>query len=75
MDVFAPNVTLAGYIDSYGKGEYMGHEIVEPDKALHRGKNIILVGIIAKRNEVFDILNNNKFHYNDDYFIFDSMNW
>ena len=53
----------------------MGHEIVEPDKALHRGKNIILVGIIAKRNEVFDILNNNKFHYNDDYFIFDSMNW
>ena len=75
LDVFAPNVTLAGYIDSYGKGEYMGHEIVEPDKALHRGKNIILVGIIAKRNEVFDILNNNKFHYNDDYFIFDSMNW
>lgn len=75
LEIFAPDLTLAGYIDSYAEGWYMGTEIVKPDKVLHSGKNIILVGLITKRNEIFDVLNKNGLRYNNDYFIFDSIGW
>lgn len=75
LDIFVPNFTITGYIDSYAKGQYMGYEIIEPEEALEDDDRIILVGIITKRDEIFDILNNNNFEYNDDYFTFDPIAW
>ncbi len=75
FDVFAPELTIAGFVDSYAKGQYMGHEIVEPKDILANDENIILVGVVTKRSEVFDVLNESDFHYNDNYFILEPLIW
>lgn len=75
LDVFAPGLTIAGFIDSYAEGQCMGYEIVDPKKVLKQNGNIILVGILTKRKEVFDILDRYGFRYNDSYFIFDPFSW
>lgn len=75
LDIFAPDAAIAGYIDSYAKGQYMGYRVTSPDKVLCNGSNIILVGIFTKREEVFAILNQNHFEYNANYFTFDSYTW
>lgn len=75
LDTFAPDLIIAGYIDSYAKGQYMGYEVIEPEEVLKDDSGIILVGIITKRDEIFDFLNDNNFEYNDDYFTFDPIGW
>lgn len=75
LDIFAPDVSIAGYIDSYAKGQYMGYKIVRPEEVLHNSHSIILVGVITKRDEILDNLHQYQFGYNDRYFIFDPLGW
>lgn len=75
LDVFAPEIVIAGYIDSYATGRYMGYEIVEPDRVLGNENNVILVGVITRQKEIFDSLNKHNFAYNKNYFTFESFAW
>lgn len=75
LDVFAPELKIAGFMDSYVRGQFLGHKIIEPKEVLDNNENVILVGIITNRNEVFDTLDKNGFHYNDDYFTLEPLLW
>lgn len=75
LDVFAPELTVAGFIDSYAKGQFLGYEIVEPEAVLGHNENRILVGVITKRSEIFAILNQNDFRYNEHYFTLEPLLW
>ncbi len=75
LDVFAPELTIAGFIDSYAKGQFLGYEIVAPKEVLEHNENRILVGVITKRSDIFAILDQNGFHYNEHYFTLEPLLW
>jgi len=75
LNVFAPDFKIDGFVDSYVKGTYLGCKVVPPAMVLKDDTNVILVGIITQRQEVFRILENYNFQYNSSYFIFESSVW
>ncbi len=75
LDVFAPELTIAGFIDSYVKGQFLGYEILAPEEVLDHNTNRILAGVITKRSEIFTILDQNGFRYNEHYFTLEPLLW
>ncbi len=75
LDVFAPDIELTGFIDTYKKGTFMGYPIISPEQISHYKDQAILVGVLNHRQEIMNELAGYGYKYNEDMFVFDALSW
>ena len=72
--LFAPDIKLTGFIDSYRTGQYMNYRIFSPDDIPDDKKNVILVGV-SDNKDIIQILDRHGYQYGTDYFVFGEIPW
>ena len=75
LKVFLPCVYLAGVIDSYKSGEYMGHKILNPKEILTDKCNKVFIAVVNGQWEIVKALEDAGYIYNQDYFILTKHVW
>lgn len=74
LDIFAPDIKIDGFIDSYKTGRYLDYEIFPEKDIFTDKKNIILVGVLDNR-DIVKILESYGYIYGYDYFHFQPLPW
>lgn len=75
LDIFAPEITISGFIDTFKNGRYLEYDILKPEDALGNNRSLILVGVMQNNESIFRQLEANFFRYNVDYYTFTPKAW
>lgn len=75
LNVFAPDFEIAGFIDSFHTGDYLGYRIVKPGEVLSESANaFILIGVLND-STIISELESHGYRCNVDYFEFQKKPW
>lgn len=74
IEIFAPDIRISGFIDSYKTGDYMGYQIVPPKDILRGPKKTLLLGVF-RAEEIIETLRKSDYRYGTDYFKFEQIPW
>lgn len=74
VEIFAPDIRISGFIDSYKTGDYMGYQIVPPEDILKGSKKTILIGVFRAEG-IIETLRKSDYRYGTDYFKFEQIPW
>lgn len=75
FDVFAPDLSFVGFIDTYKTGTFHGYSVLKPLKISDKENKIILVGALEHRQQILNELAGYGYKYNEDMFVLDVLNW
>ncbi len=75
IDVFLPEIEIAGFFDTNKTGKFYDYEIYRPDYLLHKKNSIIFVAVTNGQKEVIEILEYYGFRFNRTYFILSARLW
>lgn len=75
IEVFLPEVCLAGFIDTRRTGSFCGYDIYPVNEILHRDNAIVFVAVFNGQNDVTEELEKAGFVFNKDYFILSARRW
>lgn len=74
-EIFLPEISLAGFIDTKRTGRFCGHDIYSADEVLERENSIVLVAVLNGQDEVTEKLEKAGYVFNRDYFILAARRW
>ena len=74
LEIFIPDLEIAGFIDSYKTGMCMNYDIFSPDEVLQGNRSIIFVGVLNKE-KIMQKMSDYDYRYNIDYFTFEKLPW
>lgn len=75
LDVFAPDLSFAGFIDSYKSGTFKEYPVMKPEQVLGKGNRVIFAGVVNQRQQIMDELAKYGYKYNQDIFVLDVLTW
>lgn len=75
LDLYIPELTISGYIDSKKEGEFIGYRIYNPEKILKENHKIIFIALMAGQEEIIEQLESAGMKYNKDYFVLSDRVW
>ncbi len=75
VEVFLPEVEIAGFMDSNRSGTFFEHVIYEPKEILKKKNIVVLVAIVNGQQEILRQLKDSYKIYNKDYFILSARVW
>ena len=75
LDVFAPDLNFAGFIDTYKTGIFQGYSGFKPLKVSDKENKVILVGVWGQRQQILNELVGYGYKYNEDMFVMDVLSW
>lgn len=75
LDLYFPELTISGFIDSKKEGEFIGYRISKPEKILNENNKIIFIALMAGQEEIIGQLDNADMKYGKDYFVLSHRMW
>lgn len=75
LDLYIPEMTISGFMDSGKEGEHMGYRIFKPEEVLKGHNKIIFVALMAGQQEIIEQLESVGMKYNKDYFVLSERAW
>ena len=75
QDVFLPEISIAGFIDSNRSGTFFEYIINEPKELLKKKNTVLFVAVGNGQQEIFRQLEDNGKIFNKDYFILSVRIW
>ncbi|MCM1038079.1 MAG: glycosyltransferase family 4 protein [Ruminococcus sp.] len=75
LEVYFPDMNMAGYVDSYKTGIYRNKPIYEPQEILGSDNSIILVAVLNGQSEIIKKLKSCHREYTEDYYILAPRYW
>lgn len=75
LDLYIPELTISGFIDSQKEGEYIGCRIFNPEKILKENNKIIFIALMAGQEEILEQLESAGMKYNKEYFVLSDRVW
>lgn len=75
VEIFMPEVQVAGFLDSYQTGKFKGCRIYQPDEILKRENTVIFVAVLRGQEEVIEQLEERGYCCNREYFILSARSW
>ncbi len=75
VEVFLPEISIAGFIDSYQRGTFLGYTIYEPDKIRKEKDIVVFVAAVSGQQEIISQIEDIGMILNRDYFILSARAW
>lgn len=75
LDVFFPEISISGFLDSRQTGQFDNYKIYKPENVLQKENTVIFVAEVKDQDEIIKQLENNNFIYNRNYFILSNRMW
>lgn len=75
VDVFLPEITISGFLDSKKTGQFDIYQIYKPENILQKENVVIFVAAVNGQDKIIRQLENNNFNYNRNYFILSDRMW
>ncbi len=75
LDLYIPELTISGFIDSRKEGELIGYRIFHPEKILKENNKIIFIALMEGQEEIIEQLESAGMKCNKDYFVLSERSW
>ena len=75
VEVFLPEIALAGFMDSKRTGTFFEYTIYDPKEILEEENIVVFVAAVNGQQEIIRRLENNNMVFNSDYFILSARSW
>ena len=75
MDVFLPQISITGFLDSNKKGTFKGYAIYYPDEILQKKESVILIAARNGQNEIIEKIKKCDMEFDKDYFMLAKRYW
>ena len=75
LEVFLPEISVSGFIDSNRSGTFFEYIINEPKELLKKKNTVLFVAVGNEQQEIFRQLEDNNKIFNKDYFILSVRIW
>lgn len=75
LEIFFPQITISGFIDSNRVGKFFEYIIYNPKDIIDRKDVIIFIAVVDGQSEIINQLNINYKIFNQDYFILSPRSW
>ena len=75
VEVFLPEIAIAGFMDSKRAGTFFGYTIYDPKEILEEENIVVFVAAVNGQQEIIRQLEDNNMIFNSDYFILSARSW
>jgi len=75
VEVFLPEISISGFIDSYQNGFFGGHIVYEPNNILKEKNIVVFIATISGQQEIISQIEDIGMLFNKDYFILSARAW
>lgn len=75
IEIFMPEISIEGFLDSHRTGDFQGHQIYQPDEILKNVNTIVFIAAVNGQDEMIEQLEKNSFFLNENYFILAPRKW